>query len=102
MFNCPSWDALRLWWVQAGDGRSDLQRALSNDPRLRLSRHEDVRERGVRVAALQAHRCAVRLPGAVPGRGGSAESSLGHRSTLLSVSVGVLLPGRSSEPGREG
>lgn len=92
----------RLWWVQAEDGRTDLQRAHWDDARLRLSRHEDVRERGVCVPALQADRSAVRLPGAVSGRGGSAESSLGHCSALLSVSVGVLLPVRGPDPGRGG
>lgn len=91
----------RLWWVQAEDGQADLQRAHRTYPRLRLPRHEDVRERGDCVPALQAHRSAVRLPGAVSGCGGPAESSLGHRRPLLPVSVGVLFPVRGSEPGRE-
>lgn len=62
---------------------------------------EDVRERGVRVPTLQAHRSAVRLPGAVSGRGGSTQSSLGHRGAFLPVSVGVMLPvGGSASHGR--
>lgn len=63
---------------------------------------EDVRERGVRVPALQAHRAAVRLPGAVLGRGGSAESRLGDRRPLLPVAVGVLLPVRGTAARRGG
>lgn len=63
---------------------------------------EDVRERGVRVPALQAHRAAVRLLGAVLGRGGSAESRLGDRRPLLPVAVGVLLPVRGTAARRGG
>lgn len=72
------------------------------DPRRRVLLWEDVRERGVCVPALQAHRSAVRLSGAVPGRGGSAESSLGHRRAFLPVSVGVLLPVRGTATDRGG
>lgn len=59
---------------------------------------EDVRERGLRVPTLQAYRAALRLPRPLSGRGGSAESSLGHRRPLLPVPVGVLLPVRVSAP----
>lgn len=86
-----------LWWQRT---RADFQRAYLTvtDPQRRVLLWEDVRERGVCVPALQAHRSAVRLSGAVPGRGGSAQSCLGHRRALLPVPVGVLLPVRGAAP----
>lgn len=81
--------------------RTDLQRAHLPPSDWAFGR-EHVCERGVRVPALQADRAAVRLPGAVPGRGGSAEPSLGHRGALLPVPVGVLLPVRGAAADRRG
>lgn len=87
----------RLWWVRTS---ADLQRARLSvpEPRRWTCWGEDVRERGVRVQTLQADRAALRLPGALSGRGGSAESRLGHRGAFLPVPVGVLRPVRSAEP----
>lgn len=75
---------------------------LRRRPRGVVRREDHVDERRVRAEALQADRAAVRLPGAVPGPGGAAQSGLGHSRPLLPVPVGVVLPVRGEAAGRGG